>query len=102
MRKAACRDRQSTSCPGWTLWLLATTPPALRFHWSAVARKVDPWRLLTAVDKSVQERWGAKHPRVQAPSPDVTLQQHTGKEEKSQVSVQVAMSASEQHCPDTE
>lgn len=25
--------------------------------------------------------WAAKHPRVQEPSPDVTLQQHAGKEE---------------------
>lgn len=59
-------------------------PSSLRFHWSTVACKLETWRLLTAFNKSIQELVGrvAQHPRVQEPNPDVTLQQHTGKEEK--------------------
>lgn len=43
------------------------------------------WRLLTVFSKSIQEL-AAEHPRVQEPSPDVTLQQHAGQKETNDTS----------------
>lgn len=86
-----------------TLWLPATTPPALRFHWSTVACKVETWRLLTAFNKSIQKLVGSQASKgPEAQSRCYPAAARWQRRDKWHVSVQVATLAGKRRSPNSE